>query len=40
MNYLIGAYSVVTVILTAYLFVLGNRRKNLQKEIEYLKQMD
>lgn len=40
MSYVWAAYSVVWVVIFGYLLILGKRHKNLQKEIEFLKQLE
>lgn len=40
MEFLYGAYSVVWVIIFAYLVILGKRQSKLKKEIEFLKQLE
>lgn len=40
MEYTVAVYAIVTVFISGYVLLLSNRRKKLQKEIEYLKQLD
>lgn len=40
MAYMYGAYSIAWVVIFGYLMVIGKRHSKLEKEIEYLKQLD
>jgi len=40
MGYLMAAYSLVWIIMFAYILILGKRHAKLLKEIEFLKQFD
>jgi len=39
-EYMYGAYSVAWVVIFTYLLILGKRHTKLQKEIEFLKELD
>jgi CcmD family protein len=40
MEYLWGAYTAIWAVIFGYLLLLGKRHKNLQKEIDFLKQLE
>lgn len=39
MNYLFSAYTIIFVLIAAYVLVLGNRQKIIMKEIQHLQEL-